>query len=100
MLYRFKSGATGDVIMTESRGDQLLDIIGKVPTPTGIVAAAALPAAIQALEQAVAAEEAATAATPATSADEDNVTLRQRAWPLVDMFRRSQQANVAVVWGV
>jgi Domain of unknown function (DUF1840) len=97
MLYRFKSGATGDVIMTASRGEQLLDIIGKEPTPKGILAAAALPAAIQALEQAVAAEEAATARTPP---EEDNVSLRQRAWPLVDMFKRSQQANVAVVWGV
>jgi Domain of unknown function (DUF1840) len=97
MLYRFKSGATGDVIMTASRGDQLLDIIGKAPTPKGIVAAAALPAAIQALEQAVAAEE---ASATDTASEEDKVTLRQRAWPLVDMFRRAQQANVAVVWGV
>ena len=97
MLYRFKSGATGDVIMTASRGDQLLDIIGKAPAPMGILAAAALPAAIQALEQAVAAEEAATAITPP---EEDKVSLRQRAWPLVDMFKRSRQADVAVVWGV
>lgn len=97
MLYRFKSGATGDVLMTASRGDQLLDIIGKAAAPKGIVAAAALPTAIQALERAMAAEEAATVVSPP---EEDKVSLRQRAWPLVDMFRRAQQANVAVVWGV
>lgn len=97
MLYRFKSGATGDVLMTASRGDQMLDIIGKAAAAKGILAAAALPAAILALERAVAAEEAANARKPP---EEDNVSLRQRAWPLVDMLRRAQQADVAVVWGV
>lgn len=95
MLYKFKSGATGDLIMTGSRGDQMLTIIGKPIADRGIVAPAALPAAILALEQAVAVEEA-SASPPA----HDEVTLRQRAWPLVDMFRRAHQAQVAVVWGV
>lgn len=95
MLYRFRSGATAEVIMTGTRGDQMLAIIGKAPAPRGIVAAAALPAAILALEQAVSAEETAT-----DLPEDDRVTLRQRAWPLVEMFRRAQLARVAVVWGV
>ena len=95
MLYRFKSGATAEVIMTDTRGGQMLEIIGKTPTPRGIIAAAALPAAILALEQAVLAEERATEVP-----EPDRVTLRQRAWPLVEMFKRAQQAQVAVVWGV
>jgi Domain of unknown function (DUF1840) len=95
MLYKFKSDATGDVFMTGDRGAQLLSIIGKEPTPQGIVPVAALPAAILALERAAAAEEAA-----AGERDLERVALRQRAWPLVEMFKRSQHAAVAVVWDV
>jgi Domain of unknown function (DUF1840) len=95
MLYRFKSGDDGEVIMTDTRGEQMLTIIGKTPSPKGIVAAAALPAAILALEQAVSAEEASNEVT-----DDDRVTLRQRAWPLLEMFKHAQRAQVAVVWGV
>ncbi len=95
MLYRFKSGADAEVIMTDSRGEQMLTIIGKEPSPKGIVAAAALPAAILALEQAVSAEEASTKVP-----DDARVTLRQRAWPLLEMFKHAQLAQVAVVWGV
>lgn len=96
MLYRFKSGATGDLIMHADRGDQLLELIGKAPAPSGIVTAAALPDAIRALERAVEAEE----ARPDVQDQGDPVTLRQRAWPLLDLFRRAQQAQVPVVWGV
>jgi Domain of unknown function (DUF1840) len=95
MLYTFKSGATGNLIMSAERADQLLGIIGKEPAVRGIVAAAALPAAIEAIVQAVAADDA--ARPPATQDDE--VTLRQRAWPLVELFKHAQQAQVAVVWG-
>jgi Domain of unknown function (DUF1840) len=95
MLYKFRSIATGEVIMTGVRGDQLLHIIGKPPSAKGIVAPEELPAAIRALERAVTADDA--------SIDEplnDRVSLRQRAWPLVDMFKRAQAAQTAVVWGV
>lgn len=98
MLYTFKSGATGTLIMSAERADHLLEIIGKPPAPRGIVAAEALPAAIAAIQQAVAADEADRPAR--TEADEGLVTLRQRAWPLVEMFKQAQQAHVAVVWGV
>lgn len=96
MLYTFKSDATGNLIMNGARGDQLLGIIGKPPAPSGIVPVVALPQAIQSLEEAVAAAE----ARPAGTIDDEEVTLRQRAWPLVDMLRRAQQAQVPVVWGV
>jgi hypothetical protein len=95
MLYRFKSVATGEVIMTGVRGDHLLQIIGKPPSAKGTVSPEELPAAIRALERAVVADDA--------SSDElthDRVSLRQRAWPLVDMFKRAQAAQTAVVWGV
>ena len=105
MIYRFKSKAAADLIVMGPVGDTLLRIIGRDPAAKGIVEAAALPAAIAALEQAVAAEDAARKSAPDDEADEargggDNVSLRQRAWPLLEMMRRSQREGADIVWGV
>ena len=105
MIYRFKSKAAADLIVMGPVGDMLLRIIGREPAAKGIVEVAALPAAIAAIEQAVAAEEAARKSTPEDDADEsrgggDNVSLRQRAWPMLEMLRRSQREGADVVWGV
>ena len=37
MLYKFKSRATADVIMLESNGRQVLEIVGKTPGASGII---------------------------------------------------------------
>jgi hypothetical protein len=105
MIYRFKSKAAADLIVMGPVGDTLLRIIGREPAAKGIVEAAALPAAIAALEQAVAAEAAARKPSPDAEADEgrgggDNVSLRQRAWPLLETMRRSQHEGADIVWGV
>ena len=39
MMYKFKSRATGDVLMTQPVGERVLAIIGKPPAPQGIVVA-------------------------------------------------------------
>ena len=107
MIYKFKSKAAGDVIMMGPAGDQVLGIIGKGPAAQGIVEAAALPAAMAAIERAVAADEAARDAAEKEAAAEgrklpprDGVTLRQRVWPLLEMMKRAQAANNDIVWGV
>lgn len=112
MIYKFKSQAAGDVIMMGPAGDQVLRVIGKQPAASGIIAATAMPAAIAAIEQAVAADEAAgKPSAKGADAGEDErdaggggsgggVSLRQRAWPLVDMMKRSQAGNADIVWGV
>ena len=102
MLYKFKSKAAGDVIMLGPTGDNVLRLIGKPPATTGIIEVAAMPAAIAALEQAVAADDAArnTPAEAGVGAAPDGVTLRQRAWPLVAMMKRSAAENADIVWGV
>jgi len=107
MIYKFKSKAAGDVIMMGPAGDDVLRTIGKAPGATGIIEVAAMPAAIAALEQAVASEEAARAQAEADAKAEgkklgprDGVTLRQRAWPLVEMMKRSAAENADIVWGV
>ncbi len=105
MIYKFKSKAAGDVIMMGPGGDQILRIIGKESAPKGILESADMPAAIRAIEQAVAADEA--ARKPEADDEEevkprkgDGVTLRQRAWPLLEMMKRAHAADVDIVWGV
>ena len=109
MLYKFKSKAAGDVIMLGPNGDQLLRLAGREPAPRGIFEVDAMPAVIAALEAAVAADEAArdrsgddrspSPAAPPGPGGRDGVTLRQRAWPLVEMLRRSRAAREVIVWG-
>lgn len=108
MLYKFKSKATGDLIMLEANGDRVMRILGREPAAQGILEVAAMPGALAALEAAVAADEAAgTGAGPAGSdaADEAadpaaRVSLRQRVWPLVETIRRAHAAGADIVWGV
>lgn len=109
MLYKFKSRATADLILLDAQGQRLLRIVGKEPAPQGIVTVAQIPAAIAAIEAAVAQEE--RDADPTNVAGdaedrqeqdapaEDQVTLRQRAAPFLDMLRRSAAEGADVVWG-
>ena len=108
MLYKFKSKATGDLIMLEPQGRQILGLIGKEPTPKGILLVQDMPAAIQALQNAVQAAEArhANAVQEAVQrgedppGQEDVVTLRQRATPFLNMMRRCLSESHDIVWGV
>lgn len=104
MIYKFKSKASGDLIMLEAHGDMVLRLLGREPAAQGLIEPAALPAALAALNNAVAAEVAETAATAQAGGDDAaaprTVALRQRVWPMVEMLRRAQAAGVAVVWGV
>jgi regulator of protease activity HflC (stomatin/prohibitin superfamily) len=107
MLYKFKSKAAGDLIMLEPNGRRVLQVIGKDAAPKGIILPEQMPAAIAALEAAIAQEEAdqqaaiaeakAKGEVPATFND---VSLRQRAVPFIDMLRRCQQHDAEIVWGV
>ena len=106
MLYKFKCKAAGDVIMLGPNGDQMLKLIGREPAPQGIIEVAAMPAALQALQAAIDAEEARAAeAGEGGGADDETpsarvVALHQRLWPMMEMLRSAQAADVPVVWGV
>jgi hypothetical protein len=105
VIYKFKSKGAGDVIMLGPSGDQILRLLGREPAAKGIIEVKDMPAAIAALERAVAADE----AKPADDEDDEDtprgssgggVSLRQRAWPLVEMMRRCHGAGHDIVWGV
>ena len=105
MIYKFKSKAAADLLMTGPIGDRLLTLIGKEPGPKGIIEAAEMPAAMRAIETAVGAE------SPRGANDDeddggapgqvpDHVSLRQRVWPMVEMMKRAHAAGEPIVWGV
>ena len=99
MIYKFKSAATGDVIMLGPQGDRLLRLLGREPAVQGIIEVGDMAAAVATLQAAVAAEE----SQPARPEDEDKrqpVSLRQRLWPMIEMLKRARDAEEPVVWGV
>ena len=106
MIYKFKSKATGDLIMLAEHGDQVLRFLSKEPAPKGIVAAGDIPAAIALIETALLEHERAhtqsrdESATVGEQPSNDRVSLRQRARPLLDMMRRAHAAGADIVWGV
>ena len=107
MLYKFKSKAAGDLIMLEPNGRRVLEAIGKDAGPKGIILPEQMPAAIDALEAAIAAEERQHQAMieEAKAKGEvppqfDQVSLRMRAVPFIDMLRRCSAAGRDIVWGV
>jgi hypothetical protein len=112
MIYKFKSKAAGDVIMLGPQGDRVLGLMGKPPARQGIIEVAQMPAAIAALQEAIAADEAwraecqrareaEVAGAPGPAAERpEAISLRQRAWPLIDMMQRCHRAEAPIVWGV
>lgn len=100
MIYKFKSAATGDVIMLGPHGDHLMRLLGREPAPKGIIEPGQMGAAIQALQAAIADPGASAAQADLDDDPKDPVVLRQRLWPMIEMLRRAQQADQPVVWGV
>jgi cyclopropane-fatty-acyl-phospholipid synthase len=113
MLYKFKSKATGDLIMLEPQGKHILKLIGKEPGVQGIILPNEMLAAIEALNAAVKQEELAhQAAKDATKDDKEKeatapsldgprtISLKQRVVPFIDMLRRAHAEDKEVVWGV
>lgn len=100
MLYKFKSKADGDLIMLESNGRQVLEVIGKAPGGHGILLVSEFAAAEAALNAAIAQDnaerQAATAEAKAHMAD--TVSLQQRAMPFITMLHRCAKENADVTW--
>lgn len=107
MIYRFKSKAAGDVVMLGPVGDSVLNAMGIAPAAKGIIEPQAMPAAVGAVETAIERSEslpstgrAADTEGPGPGGDPEPVSLRQRAWPLVEMMRQALASGEPIVWGV
>lgn len=106
MAITFKSKATGDLVMVSAHADAMLNALGKPllsVEPKGILEVRDMPAALAAL-QGLPSE----VPQPAEQDEDENlpkpvdepVSLRKRAWPLIQMIERAQAANEPIVWGV
>lgn len=104
MLYKFKSKNTGDVIMLEPHGRQVLEIIGKEAGPKGIILPEQMPAALLALQSAIAQEEMLEPQQQEQNAEQKSqspaIALRHRALPFMQMLEACYRQGDSVVWGV
>ena len=104
MLYKFKSKNTGDVIMLEPHGRQVLEIIGKEAGPQGIILPEQMPAALLALRAAIAQEELLEPQQLDQNAEQKSqspaIALRHRALPFMQMLEACHRQGDSVMWGV
>ena len=106
-LYRFKSRETGDLVMLQPHGQRILEIIGKDPAAAGVILPQQMPAAEQALRDAVMLEEShqqrqreEALAKGEPPPQFDSIGLRLRSTPFIEMMQRCEKAGVGMVWGV
>lgn len=101
MLVRFRSDA-GDLIMFGDVAVKLLKMMGQTGDVPGAVMAADIPKAVERLQNAVGApqETPKRSAEPAREERDPPVSLRQRAFPLIDLLQRAIKKNVDVIWQV
>ncbi|MFN9450387.1 MAG: DUF1840 domain-containing protein [Rubrivivax sp.] len=112
-MYRFKCKATGDLLMLKPHAERALKVLGREPSAQGIIEVQDMPSVLARLQEAVdddtrrraqAAEGgplapgAVGADAPASTADE--LPLRQRWWPLMEMIRQAHAGREPIVWGV
>jgi hypothetical protein len=97
MLITLKSDASGDVVMLEASGRQMVGLLGKDSSETtGIITVVQLPGAINALKHAVEADR-----DTATGGNSDHGSrLFQRAPPILELLERSLTDETPVTWGV
>ena len=125
MLYKFKSKASGDVIMFETHAKALLEIMGKDPSAKGILLVADMPKALEALEVAlkkhgheanheveheagheVSHEKGHASPAKHRSKEQEHeqeslvVSLGQRAAPMRQMIKQCILEGHPIVWGV
>lgn len=105
MLVHFVSSETGEVLMYADVAKVLLEAMGKECTARGAFMPEQMLPAAQALREAVKRSE----AQPQAEDEEEEetgkkkkvvVSLRQRAWPLIDMLERTAKAGpeANIVW--
>lgn len=104
MIVTFVSSETGEVLMFAEVAKVLLDAIGKEATARGTFTPAEMLPAAEALKAAVR-EAAANAPAEEDEAEEKPrkprpVSLRQRAWPLIDMLERTAKSGpkAHIIW--
>ena len=98
MLVKFRSDA-GDILMFGDIAVALLRMMGQSGEIPGAILASDIPAALDRLQQGIGAKG---DEPTGHNGDENNgeppVSLRQRAFPLIELLKRAVNKNVDVIW--
>lgn len=97
MLVKFDSEA-GQILMFGDVAIALLKLMGQSGTVPGAILAPDIPAAVERLKQGVAQQAAHPKARADDEREEPDVSLRQRAVPLIDLLERAGRAGKSVTW--
>ena len=105
MLIIFKSPTSGDVNMLEKNAQEMLSLLGKNPDDRqGVITVEQLPAAINALQAAIAADKARPKINDKGHESDDGaepeISLAQRALPLLQLLQNALKEKAMVTWGV
>jgi len=101
MLITFKTRAYADVTMFGDVALKLIKLMGRRETVPSAIEPEDIPQALKMLRAGVAAEDAATKEDEAKNSDdekEENVTVHNRALPLIELLQAAHQKNVPVMW--
>lgn len=100
-MIRFQSSVAGDVLMLDGPAAQLLELMGHSGRRQGALMAEDIAAARQRLEAGLAAAkpEAEPKQNGEDAEQEAPVSLKQRAWPLLEMLRLAAEQKQHVSWG-
>jgi hypothetical protein len=97
VLVRFRSDV-GDIIMFGEVAIALLKMMGQSGGVPGAILAADIPAALVRLQGAITENQAALPRSREGDDGEPPVSLRQRAFPLIDLLGRAAKKDADVIW--
>jgi hypothetical protein len=98
MLVRFRSDA-GDILMFGDIAVALLRMMGQSGGIPGAILASDIPAALDRLQQGIGLKgDEPTEHSRNGNNGEPPVSLRQRAFPLIELLKRAVNKNVDVIW--
>jgi hypothetical protein len=106
-MIRFSSPNSGDVPMLAAHARMLIEAMGKRADERGVITAKEVPAALALLRAAIDRESANAPPQPDDGDDPEErerraqyVSLRHRAFPLMQMLERAAKAGKDVTWGI
>ena len=98
MLITFTTSAYADITMFGDVAVQLLKLMGHSGAVPGAFKAEDIPVALENLQRGIEAEVKPTPPDNAEEDDEESVSLKHRALPLIDLLKAAAQADSYVMW--
>jgi hypothetical protein len=101
-LVVFRSRAASEIVMLPDTAQRLLELMGRSMAERGVITHGQINDALTRLQEAVEQEKKSDA--PRSNDDDPPgthpVSLRQRAYPLLEMLRAAHKQGVDVTWGI